>query len=88
MQTWARGQSLNAKQHDVDVPGKKDFDIDASEFILAIISEENLLTMPRMKLAFEILDSKQAKLIYLEKMRSIMLNTINRENVYCPISAE
>jgi len=55
---------------------------------LAIISEENLLTMPRMKLAFEILDSQQTKLICLEKMRAIMLNTISRENVYCPISAE
>lgn len=36
-------------------------DINISEFIQAIISNENLLTIPRMKLAFEILDIEQCK---------------------------
>lgn len=66
---------------------RSSLDIDASEFIMAMISEESLLTMPRMKLAFEILDTEYSKLIDIEKMRSILVNAIRRSSD-CPISEE
>lgn len=53
-----------------------------------MISEESLLTMPRMKLAFEILDTERSKLIDIEKMRIILVNAIRRSTGDCLITEE
>lgn len=44
--------------------------------------------MPRMKLAFEILDSAHSKLIDLEKLKSILVGAIRKQSGACPISEE
>ena len=55
---------------------------------MALISEESLLTMPRMKLAFEILDSTESKLIDLDKLKSILLGATRKQSGGCPISED
>ena len=77
-ETWAQKKEK--------VSRRSSLDIDASEFIMAMISEESLLTMPRMKLAFEILDTDRGKLIDIEKLENILVNAIRRSNGDCPIS--
>lgn len=40
---------------------------------MAMITEESLLTMPRMKLAFEILDTESSKFIHVDKLKHILI---------------
>ena len=44
--------------------------------------------MPRMKLAFDILDIQRTQLIDMEKMRSILVSAVRRSNGDCPLTAE
>ena len=78
----AKSQEVKAMQQ------RSASDIDASEFLMAMISEESLLTMPRMKLAFEILDSAHSKLIDLDKLKGILVGAIGKQSGGCPISEE
>lgn len=47
---------------------------------MAMITEESLLTMPRMKLAFEILDSQQSKFIEVDNLKQILVTVIQKQS--------
>ena len=43
-------------------------EVELSEFLHALISDENLLSMPRMRLAFEIIDNEHIKKVEIQRI--------------------
>lgn len=55
-------------------------EIELSEFLFAQISNENLLSMPRMRLAFQIIDAEQTKVVEIEKIISILVTSLSKSS--------
>ena len=55
--------------------------MELSEFLYALISDENLLTMPRMRLAFDIMDNGKTKRVPFQKIMQMVKSALEKASL-------